>query len=78
MFSVFLRVIQNYAYVFSTRVIMPWVQLLFINMHWVRTVWGSFLHILISPLSASIGKCYSGITIRLKKDEENQTQTRVL
>ncbi|XP_029990848.1 caveolin-2-like [Sphaeramia orbicularis] len=58
--------------------IMPCVQLLFINMHWVRTVWGGFLHILISPLSASIGKCCSGISITLKKDEDRQTQTRIL
>ncbi|TKS71684.1 Caveolin-2 [Collichthys lucidus] len=49
--------------------IMPSVQLLLINMHWVRTVWGSILNILVSPFFTSIGKCCGQITIHLAKDE---------
>ncbi|XP_068450908.1 caveolin-2-like [Clinocottus analis] len=50
--------------------IMPCVQLLLINMHWVQTVWGSILNILISPLCFSIGKSCGRITIHLAKDED--------
>ncbi|XP_051271170.1 caveolin-2-like [Dicentrarchus labrax] len=50
--------------------IMPCVQLLLINMHWVQTVWGSILNILISPVFTSIAKCCSRITIYLAKDED--------
>ncbi|CAJ1051001.1 caveolin-2-like [Xyrichtys novacula] len=50
--------------------IMPCVQLLLINMHWIRTVWSSILNILISPYFSSIGKCCSRITIHLARDED--------
>ncbi|KAJ4927528.1 hypothetical protein JOQ06_015255 [Pogonophryne albipinna] len=50
--------------------IMPCVQLLLINMHWVQTVWGSVLNILISPLFTSMGKCCGQITIHLATDED--------
>ncbi|XP_075967262.1 caveolin-2-like [Anarhichas minor] len=50
--------------------ITPCVQLLLINMHWVQTVWGSILNILISPLFISIGKSCGRITIHLAKDED--------
>ncbi|KAM6947107.1 caveolin-2-like [Lycodopsis pacificus] len=50
--------------------IMPCVQLLLINMHWVQTVWGSILNILISPLFISIGKSCGRITIQLANDED--------
>ncbi|XP_032370354.1 caveolin-2 [Etheostoma spectabile] len=50
--------------------IMPCVQLLLINMHWVQTVWGSILNILISPFFTSFGKCCGQITIHLAKDED--------
>ncbi|XP_044204702.1 caveolin-2-like [Thunnus albacares] len=54
--------------------IMPCVQLLLINMHWVQTVWGSILNILISPFFASIGKCCGQSTIHLAKDEDRHTR----
>ncbi|XP_041639513.1 caveolin-2-like [Cheilinus undulatus] len=47
--------------------IMPCVQMLLINMHWIRTVWSSILNILISPYFSSIGKCCSQINIHLAK-----------
>ncbi|XP_061584484.1 caveolin-2-like [Cololabis saira] len=50
-------------------VIMPCLQLLLINMHWVRTVWASILNIFISPFFTSVGKCCGEITIHLKNDE---------
>ncbi|TNN85641.1 Caveolin-2 [Liparis tanakae] len=50
--------------------IMPSVQLLLINMHWVQTVWGSILNILISPLFTSVGKSCGRITVHLAKDED--------
>ncbi|XP_029288303.1 caveolin-2-like [Cottoperca gobio] len=50
--------------------IMPCVQLLLINMHWVQTVWGSILSILISPFFTSIGKCCGQITIHVAKDQD--------
>ncbi|KAK9529066.1 hypothetical protein VZT92_013183 [Zoarces viviparus] len=50
--------------------ITPCVQLLLINMHWVQTVWGSILNILISPLFISIGKSCGRITIHLANDED--------
>uniref|UniRef100_A0A3P8TDX6 Caveolin n=1 Tax=Amphiprion percula TaxID=161767 RepID=A0A3P8TDX6_AMPPE len=49
--------------------IMPCVQLLLINMHWVQTVWANTLNILISPLFTSMGKCCGQINILLAKDE---------
>ncbi|KAM3621932.1 uncharacterized protein V6R79_017955 [Siganus canaliculatus] len=49
--------------------IMPCVQLLLINMHWVQTLWSSILNILISPFFTSLGKCCGQITIHLAKDE---------
>uniref|UniRef100_UPI0037E7C4AA caveolin-2-like n=1 Tax=Semicossyphus pulcher TaxID=241346 RepID=UPI0037E7C4AA len=50
--------------------IMPCVQLLLINMHWIRTVWSSILNILISPYFRSIGKSCSRITVHLARDED--------
>ncbi|KAL7406931.1 hypothetical protein ABVT39_000384 [Epinephelus coioides] len=50
--------------------IMPCVQLLLINMHWVQTVWGSILNILIGPFFTSVGKCCGRISIHLAKDED--------
>ncbi|KAM8756313.1 caveolin-2-like [Acanthopagrus schlegelii] len=49
--------------------IMPCVQLLLINMHWVQTVWSSILNILITPFFTSIGKCCGGVVIRLAKED---------
>ncbi|XP_076606748.1 caveolin-2-like [Chaetodon auriga] len=50
--------------------IMPCVQLLLINMHWVQTVWSSILNIVISPFFTSFGKCCGRITIHLAKDAD--------
>uniref|UniRef100_A0A3Q0SYN5 Caveolin n=1 Tax=Amphilophus citrinellus TaxID=61819 RepID=A0A3Q0SYN5_AMPCI len=50
--------------------IVPCVQLLLINMHWVQTVWASIANILISPFFTSIGKCCGQVTILLAKDEK--------
>uniref|UniRef100_A0A3Q3F6Q6 Caveolin n=2 Tax=Labrus bergylta TaxID=56723 RepID=A0A3Q3F6Q6_9LABR len=50
--------------------IMPFVQLLLINMHWIRTVWSSILNILISTYFSSIGKCCGRITIHLERHED--------
>uniref|UniRef100_A0A672HUL0 Caveolin n=2 Tax=Salarias fasciatus TaxID=181472 RepID=A0A672HUL0_SALFA len=43
--------------------IMPFVRLLLINMHWVQTVWANVLNILISPFFTSVGKCCGQINI---------------
>ncbi|XP_022047921.1 caveolin-2-like [Acanthochromis polyacanthus] len=48
--------------------IVPCVQLLLINMHWVQSVWANALNILISPLFTSMGKCCGQINILLAKD----------
>ncbi|XP_069007156.1 caveolin-2-like [Embiotoca jacksoni] len=49
--------------------IVPSVQLLLIQMHWVQTVWAGILDIFISPFFFSVGKCCGQITIHLAKDE---------
>ncbi|XP_023851120.1 caveolin-2 [Salvelinus sp. IW2-2015] len=48
--------------------IMPFIQLFLINMHWVQTVWGSVLDIAIAPFFKSMGKCCSRINVRLARD----------
>ncbi|KAJ8361171.1 hypothetical protein SKAU_G00176960 [Synaphobranchus kaupii] len=48
--------------------IMPCVQLILINMHWVQTIWASILDITISPLFSSMGKCCGAISIRVARD----------
>ncbi|KAM4613776.1 caveolin-2-like [Polymixia lowei] len=48
--------------------IMPFVQLCLINMHWLQTVWGSVLNIAVGPFFTSIGKCCGSINIRLATD----------
>ncbi|XP_061076043.1 caveolin-2-like [Conger conger] len=48
--------------------IMPCVQLLLINMHWVQTIWASVLDIAVAPLFSSMGKCCGAITIRVARD----------
>uniref|UniRef100_A0A8C2WF68 Caveolin n=1 Tax=Cyclopterus lumpus TaxID=8103 RepID=A0A8C2WF68_CYCLU len=72
--AVKLRPDRDYLFVYNSlylsRLIMPCVQLLLINMHWVQTVWGSILKILISPLFISIGKSCGRITIHLAKDKD--------
>ncbi|XP_041836943.1 caveolin-2-like [Melanotaenia boesemani] len=49
--------------------IVPCVQLLLINMHWIQAVWASILNIFVSPFFTSLGKCCGQITIHLTKDE---------
>lgn len=53
-----------------SRLIMPCVQLVLINMHRDQTVLGSILNILISPLFISIGKSCGRIDIHQEKDED--------
>ncbi|KAG9277109.1 caveolin-2-like [Astyanax mexicanus] len=48
--------------------IMPSVQLLLINMHWVKVVWASVLDLTISPFFSSLGRCCGAINIRWAKD----------
>ncbi|CAN9511700.1 unnamed protein product [Ophioblennius macclurei] len=48
---------------FHIWLIMPFVRLLLINMHWVQTVWANILDILISPFFSSVGKCCGQINI---------------
>ncbi|XP_071018376.1 caveolin-2-like [Oncorhynchus clarkii lewisi] len=48
--------------------IMPWMQLFLINMHWVQTVWSSVLNITITPFFKSMGKCCGSIIVRLVRD----------
>ncbi|XP_056156529.1 caveolin-2-like [Lampris incognitus] len=48
--------------------IMPCVQLLLINMLWVRTVWAGVLNTAIGPFFTSIGKCCGSINVRLARD----------
>ncbi|XP_072239257.1 caveolin-2-like [Leuresthes tenuis] len=49
--------------------IVPCVQLILINMHWIQTVWASILNIFVSPFFTSLGKCCGQISIHLAKDE---------
>ncbi|XP_030634305.1 caveolin-2-like [Chanos chanos] len=48
--------------------IVPSMQILLINMHWVKTVWASVLDIAISPFFSSVGRCFGAISIRLAQD----------
>nr|XP_046241222.1 caveolin-2-like [Scatophagus argus] len=52
--------------------IMPCVQLLLINMHWVQTAWGNILNIVISPLFTSTGKCCGQIIIHLPQEKTDR------
>ncbi|XP_059415349.1 caveolin-2-like [Carassius carassius] len=47
--------------------IVPSVQLLVINLHWIKVVWYNVLKIAISPFFRSFGKCCGFIRISLKK-----------
>ncbi|KAM6927450.1 caveolin-2-like [Xenentodon cancila] len=51
-------------------VIMPCLQLLLINMHWVQTVWAGILNIFVSSFFTSVGKCCGEITIHLTNDRQ--------
>ncbi|KAL6457879.1 hypothetical protein MHYP_G00331090 [Metynnis hypsauchen] len=48
--------------------IMPSVQLLLINMNWVKVVWASVLDLAISPFFSSVGRCCGAINIRWGKE----------
>ncbi|MBN3302048.1 CAV2 protein, partial [Amia calva] len=48
--------------------IMPCVQICLINMHSIKTIWGSVLDIAISPFFKSMGKCCNAINLRLARD----------
>uniref|UniRef100_A0A8C2IC90 Caveolin n=1 Tax=Cyprinus carpio TaxID=7962 RepID=A0A8C2IC90_CYPCA len=47
--------------------IVPSVQLLVINLHWIKVVWHNMLKIAISPFFRSFGKCCGFIRIGLEK-----------
>uniref|UniRef100_A0A8C1QAT1 Caveolin n=1 Tax=Cyprinus carpio TaxID=7962 RepID=A0A8C1QAT1_CYPCA len=47
--------------------IVPSVQLLVINLHWIKVVWHNLLKIAISPFFRSFGKCCGFIRISLEK-----------
>ncbi|XP_066520135.1 caveolin-2-like [Hoplias malabaricus] len=48
--------------------IMPSVQLLLINMNWVKVIWASILDLTISPFFSSVGRCCAAINIGWTKD----------
>ncbi|XP_036425477.1 caveolin-2-like [Colossoma macropomum] len=48
--------------------IMPSMQLLLINMNWVKVVWASVLDLAISPFFSSVGRCCGAINIRWGKE----------
>ncbi|XP_026774814.2 caveolin-2-like [Pangasianodon hypophthalmus] len=48
--------------------IVPTMQLLLMNMHWVKVVWASVLDLTISPFFFSLGRCCGSISIRWTKD----------
>ncbi|XP_016301932.1 caveolin-2-like [Sinocyclocheilus anshuiensis] len=47
--------------------IVPSVQLLVINLHWIKVVWHNVLNIAIFPFFRSFGKCCGFIRISLEK-----------
>lgn len=61
------KLIMTYLPSLLFRLIVPSVQLLLINLHWIKVVWHNVLDTAISPFFRSFGKCWGFIRISLEK-----------